>query len=297
MIAVRFASESAAREAQQRFFRMLHSLETRRDAFGALTFDWPGGTQKASLAQAGRTVMVWVAGSPEELNALRAESAALTKPPAAELHGLTRVADAVRDVGPAHILLLACYTLLLSVLFLKLASWAGTVAAADGPRLRGDQLMAQLLSVTFLDAPISVSKGNRADELVVDWKYADTQWLHHAGAGGMRKLHRLVLRLDSRCEVVRCREFHSETAWSSGMNAGHIRWKAEWGITFLHYQHERVFGLHVGPDGRLLPDLQYTYTFVIREMKNPIIDVIRAAGWEWRPVFFFAPPWLLWLHG
>jgi hypothetical protein len=22
-----------------------------------------------------------------------------------------------------------------------------------------------------------------------------------------------------------------------------------------------------------------------------------AAGWQWRQVFFFSPPWLRWLHG
>jgi hypothetical protein len=37
--------------------------------------------------------------------------------------------------------------------------------------------------------------------------------------------------------------------------------------------------------------------FDLREMKNPIIAAVTAAGWQWRQVFFFSPPWLRWLHG
>jgi hypothetical protein len=296
--AMRFAREAAGREARQRFFRMLQSPETKRDAVGTWIFDWPGNSPKACLVQAGRTIMMWVAGSLEEINALRATSAALLQPPPTERHDLARVTDALRDGGPINVVGLVCYILLLSGLFLKLVTWAGTVVAADGrPRLAGDALVTRLLSVSHLDAPITVSKGRRDDELVVDWKYADAKWLHHAGVSATRELHRLVLRLDPSQSVVRCREFHSETAWTAGMDAGRIRWRAEWGITFFHYQHERVFGLRIAPDGRLLPELQYTYTFDIREMKNPIIDVIKTSGWEWRPVFFFAPTWLAWLHG
>jgi hypothetical protein len=32
-------------------------------------------------------------------------------------------------------------------------------------------------------------------------------------------------------------------------------------------------------------------------MKNPVIAAVTAAGWQWRQVFFFSPPWLRWLHG
>lgn len=296
--AMRFARESAALEAQQRFFRMLQSPKTRRDDTGAWLFDWPGSRQQGCLVRVGRTVMLWVAGSLEEINALRTTSTALSQPPPTERRGLAHVADVVRAGGPINVVGLVGYVLLISGTFLRLVTWAGAVVAPDGqPRVTSEALAMRLLSVSYADAPITVSKGKREDELVVDWKYADATGLHHAGAGGVKKLHRLVLRLDPSRWVIRCREFHSETAWSAGMNAGRIRWRGEWVIMFFHYQHERIFGLHIGPDGHLVPELHYTYTFDIREMKNPIIDMIRTSGWEWRPVFFFAPSWLTWLHG
>ena len=132
---------------------------------------------------------------------------------------------------------------------------------------------------------------------MVDWKYADAKWVDHARAHGMKKSHRLILELDEASRTVRCREFHAETEWGVGMDGGSIRWKASWEIVFFQYEHERVFGLQIGPDGRLVPSLSYAYTFDIREMKNPVIAAVIASGWHWRQVFFFSPPWLRWLHG
>jgi hypothetical protein len=113
----------------------------------------------------------------------------------------------------------------------------------------------------------------------------------------MRKSHRLILELDEATRTVRCREFHTEMGWGAGMDGVSIQWKAAWEIVFYQYEHERVFGLQIGPDGRLQPALSYAYTFDIREMKNPVIAVVTAAGWRWRQVFFFSPSWLRWLHG
>ncbi|MBI3918476.1 MAG: hypothetical protein HY322_15890 [Betaproteobacteria bacterium] len=81
------------------------------------------------------------------------------------------------------------------------------------------------------------------------------------------------------------------------MGGASIRWKASWEIVFFQYEHERLYGLQVGLDGTLAPSLSYAYTFNLREMKDTVIAAITAAGWNWRKVFFFSPPWLRWVHG
>ena len=155
----------------------------------------------------------------------------------------------------------------------------------------------RLLAVRFLESPITIGPGRADDQLVVDWKYADAKWADHARAHGMRKTHRLILELDEATRTVRCREFHTESGWDAGMAGASIRWKTSWEIVFFQYEHERVYGLRVGPDGKLAPSLSHAYTFNLREMKDPVIAAITAAGWNWRQVFFFSPPWLRWLHG
>jgi hypothetical protein len=89
--AIRFARQSAAREAQQRFVHMLQSPETKRDGVGAWLFGWPGNRLEACVAQVGRTMMVWVAGNVEEVDAFRATSAAFSRPAPAERRGLAHV--------------------------------------------------------------------------------------------------------------------------------------------------------------------------------------------------------------
>ena len=124
----------------------------------------------------------------------------------------------------------------------------------------------------------TIAPGAKPDQIVVDWKYADARWIDHARAHGMRKLHRLVLQLDESTHTVRGREFHSESGWSAGMDGASIHWKASLEIVFYQYAHERVYGLQVGPDGKLTAALSYAYTFNLREMKDPIIAAVTAAS-------------------
>jgi hypothetical protein len=197
-----------------------------------------------------------------------------------------------------HLTILGVYALLVSWLFLRLVSWATEVAPQRVPHPASAALLRErLLAVRFVQSPINIGPGRSENQLVVDWKYADAKWMDHARAHGMKKSHRLILQLDAASRTVRCREFHAESAWGAGLDGGSIRWKASWEIVFYHHENERVFGLQVGPDGKFVPSLTYAYTFNIREMKSPLIAAVTAAGWRWRQVFFFSPPWLRWLHG
>ena len=299
VLAARFASDNAATEARYSLFRMLGKVKTEQDDHGFYHFAWPQSGHSAIAGSTGRTFMMWVAADQNAVQRLRAESRAFADRAPAPRTGLGGFVDAVRS-RPATdwIAPIAIYTLFVSWLFLRLVTWATEVAPQPvAAPASGSTLKERLLRVRFLESPITIGPGKVDNQLVVDWKYADAKWVDHARAHGMRKSHRLILELDEATHTVRCREYHSESAWDAGAGGATIQWKASWEIVFYQYEHQRVFGLQVRPDGTLAPSLSYAYTFNLREMKNPIIGAVTAAGWQWRQVFFFSPPWLRWLHG
>ena len=299
VLAARFASEDAATQARYALFRMLGKVNADEEDRGFFHFVWPQSGYSAIAGSAGRTFMMWVAPDRESVQRLRAESRAFSDRAPAPRSGLGGFVDAVRAWPPAsYFALIGVYALFVSWLFLRLVVWATEVPAQPVASASSATLLKErLLGVRFLNSPITISAGKAANQLVVDWKYADATWADHARAHGMRKVHRLILELDEATRTVRGREFHAESAWDAGAGGASIRWKASWEIVFYQYEHERVYGLQVGRDGKLAPSLSYAYTFDLREMKNPIIAAVTAGGWRWRQVFFFSPPWLRWLHG
>ena len=122
------------------------------------------------------------------------------------------------------------------------------------------------------------------------WRYADARWIDHASVHGMRRVHKISMTLDEPSHTARVLEYWSAMDWSAGGNGANIQWHAARGINFFNFQHERVFGLQVAPDGALIPNLDYAYTFNLQELKQPFIQAVTRSGWSWKPVFFLAPP-------
>ena len=299
VLAARFASADAATQARYALFRMLGKVSAEEDEHGFYHFTWPQSGYSAIAGSGGRTFMMWVAPDRASVERLRSESRVFSDRPPAARSGPGGFVDAVRSWPPASwFALIGVYALFVSWLFLRLVTWATEVSPQPvANAASANALKERLLRVRFLESPITVGPGKAEDQLVVDWKYADATWADHARAHGMRKAHRLILELDEATRTVRCREFHTESGWDAGAGGASIQWKASWEIVFYQYEHQRMFGLQLQPDGSLAPALSYAYTFDVREMKNPIIAAVTAAGWQWRQVFFFSPPWLRWLHG
>jgi hypothetical protein len=182
------------------------------------------------------------------------------------------------------------------VYFFKGASWAGGAPAAAVSPVTAAELRARLTAINDLDVPFAVESASGDGALAVTWRYADAKWIDHARAHGMKRAHRVLLRLDEGDRTVRATDFVAGYDWSAGMDGARIEWRASAGITFFQHEHRRVFGLQVGPDGRLTPALSYAYTFNLQEMKSPLIAAVTQAGWAWKPVLWWnAPRWLRWL--
>ena len=177
-------------------------------------------------------------------------------------------------------------------IFGRVASWAGQVPAVPGIEpVAAETLMQRLLSINEQDVPYTIKRGNRPDELVVDWRYADAKWLDLMRFHGMSKGYRLVLRFDKGARNVRAQDRYASFDWSAGRGPDllSLNWQMSLGITFYEYQHERIFGLQF-KDGKPTFDLSYAYTFDLNELKQPMIEIVRHAGWNFRPVITFFRP-------
>jgi hypothetical protein len=177
-------------------------------------------------------------------------------------------------------------------IFGRIASWASQVPAVAGVApVAQNVLMTRLLALNEQNIPFAISRGKRDNEIVVDWRYADAKWLDLMRLHGMSKGYRLVLRFDERPHNVRAQDRYASFDWSAGRgpNLLSLKWSASYGITFLEYQHERVYGLQFR-DGKPTFDLSYAYTFDLNELKQPIIEIVRRSGWNFRPVITFFRP-------
>ena len=175
-------------------------------------------------------------------------------------------------------------------IFGRVASWVVQVPAVPGIQpVATEALMRSLLSINDQDVPYMIKRGKHHNELVVDWRYADAKWLDLMRLHGMRKGYRLVLRFDEGTRNVRAQDRYASFDWSAGPDLLSLNWQMSLGITFYEYQHERVFGLQF-KDGKPTFDLSYAYTFDLNEMKQPMIEIVRHAGWNFRPVITFFRP-------
>lgn len=197
---------------------------------------------------------------------------------------------------PSKNQLLACFAgvmgwaILQFFLFGRVASWAGGVPPVEGVQpVAAEQLISKLMAVNSMKVPFTVSAGEQPNEIYIDWRYADATWFDLMRVHKMSRAYRLVLRLDAEDHKVRAQERNSALDLSAGVSTASLNWKTEYGINFFHYQHERVFGLQI-KDGKLTLDPSYAYTFNLRELKQPIIEIVRNAGWDYRPVLTFFRP-------
>lgn len=192
---------------------------------------------------------------------------------------------------------LAVYVLLVGVYFIKGASWAGTSSPLPGKApSSASELYARLESLNSVDLPFKIEPtGGQPNELLATWRYGDSRWFGPGRAHGASRVHQIKLTLDESSHTVRATDYSAEYKWSAGGSGADIQWKAGLGITFFHYDRRRSYGVSVDSQGRPKPETSYTYTFDLREMKSPLIEMVTRAGWRWRPVVWQAPKGLGWI--
>lgn len=191
---------------------------------------------------------------------------------------------------------IAVYGLVVILYFFKGVAWAGTVRAQPGTApISQSELAARLESINRLDLPFHVEPGTRPGELFATWRSADARWMDLARVRGMKRSFRIRMVLDGRDHTVRSTDYTASLDWSVGRGGADLDWKAEVGLVLFQHEHRRVFGLQFDEQGRPQPKLDYAYTFKLSEIKEPLIEAVSRAGWNWRPTVWQGPEWLRWL--
>lgn len=148
-----------------------------------------------------------------------------------------------------------------------------------------DTLFARLTALNDPDKPFQIRQGEDTD-IIAEWKIADARWYGVFNKSGLSKSYRINMLLDESRHSVRCFEELGSLQWTAGTNgltpaihyqnsffSGRVLFKKEWGV-----------GYGIKDPKTLEAGKVYEYKFDIDEIRNPLIAVVRANGWEWVPV-------------
>jgi hypothetical protein len=138
-----------------------------------------------------------------------------------------------------------------------------------------DEMRKLLLTNDVSHTPIMVSE--KGKEIVFSWKYVDTKWYEIMRKVGRSSTYRLLVKLDPVRHRATLIDLETSTDWSVGPE--HFRFHVSFfrGID-VAYTREIVYGLSEA----LRPGKVVNYRFVPSEIKDPVMNTIRQAGWDVR---------------
>jgi hypothetical protein len=150
--------------------------------------------------------------------------------------------------------------------------------AAVQPRAEVER---RLLALNHEQVPFTVAPGGESD-LQAQWKIVDASWYEIFSKAGLKKSHKIYLRLDEGKHEVRALEESSTVEWEAGAPRLSVSVEKFRGRTLG----SKEFGTAYAFTG--INPLQfgeaYNYRFDVSEMKDPIIDVVTGSGWSFVPV-------------
>ncbi len=176
------------------------------------------------------------------------------------------------------------------IIFPMMGSWAAAVTPQTTVRISTEELKARLLSLNDDKLPFVVMEDSRnPDRLVALWKIADEKWIHLFVARGLRIQYELRMRIDKDRGRVLAQDNLRRFEYTSGLGGGGVRFSRRFsffkGIQLFQYERGAQYGI-IHKDGQLKIDYAYDYKYNLNEVKNPIIEIVTSAGWEYRPVIF-----------
>jgi hypothetical protein len=139
----------------------------------------------------------------------------------------------------------------------------------------------KLLGLNQDELPFMMSEGGEVD-LVAEWKIVDAAWYEIFAKAKLEKTHKIWLALNEAARTVKVLEESYTVNWRAGVP--NISFSAE------KFQGRSIgnksFGVGYAFQGAdpLKYGQVYNYRFDVSEMKNPIIEIVTAAGWDYVPV-------------
>ncbi len=154
-------------------------------------------------------------------------------------------------------------------------------AKPDAIFISKTELKKKLLDLNQDNLPFKIEDGGEI-ELVAEWKIVDATWYEIFAKAGLEKTHKIWLSFDEGGKTVKVLEESFSVDWRAGVPS--ISLKAE------KFQGRSIgnksFGVGYAFKGvdPLSYGQVYNYRFDVSEMKNPLIQVITNAGWDFVPV-------------
>lgn len=138
-----------------------------------------------------------------------------------------------------------------------------------------DELRALLFATNSFDAPVIVVEKGKS--IIFTWKYVDAKWYEIMRKVGQRSTYRLLVKLDPTHHRATLVDLESSMNWS--ISPAKFRFHASFfrGID-IAYTRKTVFGLNEA----FQPGKVVDYRFTNREIKDPVMNTIREAGWDVR---------------
>jgi hypothetical protein len=144
------------------------------------------------------------------------------------------------------------------------------------------EVRSALLAVSRPTTPFVVRDGAPEQvDLVAEWRIADASWHEIFAKAGLKKVFKVLMRLDPQNYEVRAVDQEWSVEWRAGIPSLALA-----GEAFRGQKVEFSFGVayafkETGEHGEV-----YRYKFSTGEMKTPLQDAVTAAGWTWCGVVF-----------
>lgn len=289
ILVAQFADDHAARQAAAAYHHAFGLAGTGGDEAAGWKARRSVGDHIEMLLT-GRFLFVWSGYSPADASARRAASDLDAALPTEALESADPLFPALQPLAAlfaatwAKILGLLVLAGIYTAWFFKGVSWAGSVPPdPQSSPVPPGELESRLLALNAEGLPFTVTRGPAPGEFVADWCYADATYLDLARARGLRRTFRIRMVLDERTHIVRATDYTAEFDWSAGRSGADVRWRRTTGISFFHREQETVAGVRFDRDGRRGDGLMHSFTFDLAAMKGPLIRIVSASGWGWRP--------------
>jgi len=142
-------------------------------------------------------------------------------------------------------------------------------------------LAKKLIDLNQDQLPFRIETGGDID-LVAEWKIVDATWYEIFAKAKLDKTHKIWLSLNENEKAVKALEESFSVKWKAGVPNISVQAEKFQGRTIGN----KSFGIGYAFKGvdPLSYGQVYNYRFDVSEMKNPLIEIITSAGWDFVPV-------------
>jgi hypothetical protein len=154
--------------------------------------------------------------------------------------------------------------------------------AAGVPPKTPAEVRADLLAVNRPTAPFIVRDGAPENvDIVAEWRIVDAKWYEIFAKAGLKKVFKVLIKLDEPAREVRAVDQEWSVEWRAGIPSLSLTAQAFRGQT-KQFSFGTAFAFtEQGGYGQV-----YRYKFSTAEIKTPLQDAVTKAGWTWRGVSF-----------